>query len=424
MKVITFLGAADARDVTYVHSDGRTVTAQYFGVALAHLYPGTQACIFVTPEAKQKHLAAFLEQVAGKVESAHGVDIPGGRTDAELWDIFDSVVAQVDPHETVLFDITHGFRSLPFLSFLAAAYLRTVKQITLHAVLYGNYEAGDRTVFPVRAPIIDLTSFVSLLDWMVAADRFVRFGDAGDLAQRLRDEAPNHAAQQQNLALRDVAKRMKLTAGALENASLALQLIRPLEAIEASCTIESHLVRAAADIDRHAQPFQPLAQQVVSAFGPIALSKAEIDQDLIATLNTERNLIQWYFDRKQYVQAMAVAREWLISWALLWAGFTDELDKEDREEVEQILGHALQQRMKQSGAFEDAQFSTGKNLRALPQIGAAIDLYGRLGETRNDLLHAGKRRVSAKAKDLPGQIKQQVDALFKLPLPASQSTSR
>ena len=47
---------------------------------------------------------------------------------------------------------------------------------------------ATRSVTPDRAPVIDLTGFVELLDWMVAADRFTRFGDARDLADLLKTQ--------------------------------------------------------------------------------------------------------------------------------------------------------------------------------------------------------------------------------------------
>lgn len=160
MKAITFLGATTAYETTYVIDKNREHTAPFFGVALARFIPDLSMRVFVTEDAEEMHLANFLTLVEDYVDDVQKVSIPDGRNDEELWKVFQKVVDVVEPKESVIFDITHGFRSLPFLSFLSAAYLRTVKNIQLEAVYYGNFEARDKSVTPNRAPVIDLTRFV------------------------------------------------------------------------------------------------------------------------------------------------------------------------------------------------------------------------------------------------------------------------
>lgn len=151
MKAITFLGAGRAFETVYVMPDGREHTAPFFGVALARFYPDLTMRVFVTEKARETHLAQFQQLVEDYVAELEPVDIPDGANEEELWALFQTVVDQIEDREPVIFDITHGFRSLPFLSFLAAAYLRTVKEIDLQAVLYGNFEARDTSVDPNRA---------------------------------------------------------------------------------------------------------------------------------------------------------------------------------------------------------------------------------------------------------------------------------
>ena len=146
--------------------------------------------VFVTEKAREMHWEPFQRLAEDYVDNLEAVEIPDGADENELWSLFQAVVDAVDVQEEVIFDITHGFRSLPFLSLLAVAYLRQIKQIELRAILYGNFEARDRSVEPHRTPVIDLSRFVSLFDWMTAADRFIRFGDASDLARHLRAEKP------------------------------------------------------------------------------------------------------------------------------------------------------------------------------------------------------------------------------------------
>lgn len=417
MKLLTFLGAATAHEITYYLSDGREHTAPFCGVALARFFPDTDMRVFVTEDAQKMHWDRFRPLAEDHVASLLPVPIPDGKDEAQLWDVFQAVVDHVDKDEAVVFDITHGFRSLPFLSFLAAAYLRVVKKIRLEAVLYGNYEARDKLVTPNRAPVIDLTRFVDLLDWMVAADRFVRFGDAHDLAERLRAAKPRYPQIEQDPQLRDDERRLGLAARALDDVSLALRLIRPAEAMEASHKLQTRLVDALPSIQSHVRPFVPLAQDVVDTYAVLSLSKREQQSRPVEVLGRERRLVSWYVERRQYAQAMAVAREWIISWVMLQAGMASFLDMERRREVEEALGRALAESRERPGTFADITLFSGRTLQTLPRIDLALQLYGEVGEARNDLLHAGKRPGAKEASALERLILSLGQRLNELPLP-------
>lgn len=416
MKILTFLGAGTAYETAYVMPDGREYKAPYCGAALARFYPDADIRVFVTKEARETHYERFFELTEDLAHSVEAVDIPAGKEETQLWEIFQAVVEHVDDKEEVVFDITHGFRSLPFLSFLAAAYLREVKDISLKAVLYGNFEARDRSVTPNRAPVIDMTSFVDLLDWTIAADRFTRFGDARDLATRLRSSKPAPHRLKDDPTLRKDVFKLNQAAQILENTSLALRLIRPHDAMDASEKILQALPDSVEIIAKYAQPFKPLAQRVISAYAPLAMSKEDQKADPIGALERERDMIQWYLNRGQYVQATALAREWLISWFMSHLGFTDLVSKKPRDEVESVLQSTVNQRRNSGEHIDDHVFSTCKRLKDIPELDKALTLYDQIGNARNDLLHAGKRAQPFSAKTLETKIRDYALQLQKLPL--------
>lgn len=426
MKAITFLGAGRAYDTAYCLEDGREHTAQFFGVALARFYPDLSMRVFVTPEAKALHYDAFLKQVEDFVANIEPVHIPNGENEAQLWTIFEQVVDTVEDREDVIFDITHGFRSLPFLSFLAASYLRVIKQINLEAVLYGNFEARDQSVSPHRAPVIDLTPFVSLLDWMVAADRFVRFGDAQDLARQLRAAAPSSQELRTDPTARRISKELLGAADVFDEISKSLRLIRPLDAIQASAKLEASLLNASGAMQSNARPFLPLSRQVISAYAGISLPSAQVEIDPVTTLHRERTLVHWYMERKQYVQAVAVAREWIVSWTLFAVQPNESLlDRNQRYLIERSLGHlGLEKRKGVILTQYDPPTieSTVTALRHLPEVDAVVKRYDAVGQIRNDLLHAGKNDQAATASKLENKIRKVGQWLDELPLPDMEVT--
>ena len=331
MKAIASLGATKAHETIYIMSDGREHTAPYFGVALARFYPGSDMKVFVTEKARKMHWDSFQRLVEDYIDNLEAIEIPDGRDEKELWSLFQTVVDAVDEREEVLFDITHGFRPLPFLSLLAVAYLRQVKQIDLRAVLYGNYEARDQSVAPHRTPVVDLSGFVSLFDWMTAADRFIRFGDASDLARHLRAEKPEQFQAETPLPqvitvdmLRksspvrkpapqpgQQANRLARVANSLERISHALRLIRPNEAMDASARLDRELSDPLAlySIKANARPFLLLADSIRKAYKQLALFSNQQREMPALALKHERDMIDWLLKHKQYAQAVAIARE-------------------------------------------------------------------------------------------------------------------
>jgi CRISPR-associated DxTHG motif protein len=413
-KAIIFLGVKPI-DTNYVFPDGREYIAPFFGIALANFVPGLRMRVFVTATTKKESLPTLQCAVAKFVTDIQSVDIPDGRNDEELWAIFQAVVDAVDPGEQLIFDITHGFRSLPFLSFLAVAYLRVVKNIQLKGVYYGNFEARDQSVTPNRTPVIDLTPFVDLLDWTAGADHFVRFGDASELARLLRTQHERVKPDLNNkVAMSEWGNSpVKKTAAYLERASRALRVLRPNEAMDASAQICAQLPEALKASQELAHPLLPLGEHVRNSFTPIARSENEQSKNPAETLKIERQLIKWYLDRNQIFLAVALAREWLVSWVMVQIGMCNNLlEKSEREKVERALGQKFQQMIGKSPVNNnDTALS---DLEKLHNLDTIVQCYNQLGDLRNDLMHAGKRKSPRAAEKVEEQAKELIKELEKL----------
>ncbi|GIW02413.1 TIGR02221 family CRISPR-associated protein [Roseiflexus sp.] len=409
MKAITFLGARP-QETCYVFPDGCEHVAPFFGLALAQYLPDLDFVVFTTELTAQFYHQYFASAQAASIQA---VRIPDGRDDAELWRIFQAVVDVIEPNAVVVFDITHGFRSLPFLSFLAAAYLRKVKSIQLKHVFFGNFEMRDQSVTPHRTPVLDLTNFVELLDWMVGADLFVRFGDARDLATLLHTQHnrvkpdPKTASKDEMAAWNN--SPIKATAKNLTKVSKALRVVRPAEVMEVSKQIYQQLPQAISSVGSLAMPFEPLAKQVINSFQKIALGDNE--------LKSERELIGWYLERDQIFQAVALMREWLVSWVMVQFGMSDQqlLEKEVRANVEKVLGKAIQE-VRGADTNTGEEHTVDLSKLQMPERKKVVNLYNQIGDLRNDLMHAGKRKQPASAGTIEKQAKQLYKQLKELRL--------
>ncbi|WP_456395341.1 TIGR02221 family CRISPR-associated protein, partial [Desulfurobacterium sp.] len=169
---------------------------------------GDKITIFVTDEALKKNwedngqgngkegLGTRLNKLKeeGLKADFSYITIPEGKSEKELWEIFEKVLNIIQPKEDIIFDITHSFRSLPLLAAVLLNYAKVLKKINLKGVYYGAFDVlgSSRQVenIPIEernAPIFDLTAFFTLYDWTIAIDNFLKFGDVESLESLTKD---------------------------------------------------------------------------------------------------------------------------------------------------------------------------------------------------------------------------------------------
>ena len=142
------------------------------------------------------------------------VEISLGRDANEQWSIFEEFVKLDLRSDHITFDLTHGFRSMPFLALLGMIYFKEMnKDIHIQHVFYGAYENRDRE--HNITPVIDLAPFLEIIDWLYASKIFLTHGDGMGLAKLLSNE-------QQFLGLVD----------GLEQTAIATRMNYVIEAID------------------------------------------------------------------------------------------------------------------------------------------------------------------------------------------------
>ena len=126
-------------------------------------------------------------------------------------------------------------------------------------------------------------------------------------------------------------------------------------------------------------------------------------------------MIGWYVERNQYVQALALAREWLVSWVMAWLGMWHFNDKDARERVERAITGAIRRRRRGKTMTEEREHEI--DLGRIPHLEDALTLFDQIGQVRNDLLHAGKRQSPLDAEKAERRILQRCEEIQRLPLP-------
>lgn len=404
MKLLTFLGTSNYQETTYC-LEQQCHTTCYCPTALVHFLRPETTLVVVTQGARDKHYDKLKAEIAA-VTQVTPISIPEGKSEAELWAIFDALTGQVAEGDTLTVDLTHGFRSLPFLSFLAVAYLRIAKQVKVDGVYYGAWDARD--LDSNRAPVFDLTPFVALLDWAIATDRFERFGDAGDLARLLRNEMPPGPLMGSDEQVRALGKSLQRAAEVMDMASLALRINRPYESMEASHQLVDVFEQHRLAVESRSRPFAVLTDRIRDAYRAFALSEPLERANWPHNLAIQLDMIGWYLDKGQIIQAVTLAREWLVSVLVYRLGVESMTSYErNRQWVENALNNEVERHRPEPR--EPLPTPLNEPFRALPQHEALGRLWTRLGDLRNDVAHAvGKlsaAEVQRKARALHDELR-------------------
>lgn len=382
-QIITFLGLYP-RETTYSF-EGRTYKGEVFAEVIHQFCEYDSMLVCVTDEAK-KSTFPVLEKLGDKRIKA--IDIPTGATTEEMWNTFKTITAQVNEDDHVIFDITHGLRSLPFLVFLFAAYLKAAKNVKIDAIYYGALELGNsKTGLP--APVIDLSEFVSMIDWLTATQRFVEIGDGQALADLLKNAIPSGIELRDYPASRPLKSQLEKTAKSIENISLALNLTRPIETMRSATKLEEILKQAEPSFSERAKPFSLLSEKIVNEYGQFALEDPTEQAALAENLWLQLQMIQWYIERDRIVQAVTLAREWLIS--VLTLQFSELMFDytNGRKPVESAINNAVEKRKSSPRTITPGHCD--EKFAALPQAEELAIFWSQTTELRNDIAHVGMR---------------------------------
>lgn len=373
MKVITFLGVSTYERVTYVWNN-RTHTTEFFPEALGIWLQQdiTGMLVLLTEAAKRSRNWERLQaRLAGRVMLTPQ-DIPSGQNEKELWEIFDKLTTSLSAGEDIIFDITHAFRSIPILSLLAVTFLRTARAVKMRHLLYGAYDAREQKTN--RAPVFDLTPFLSLLEWVPATDQFIRTGSGQTLAELLpKDPQP----------VRELGDNIKAIAD-------GLHLLRPMHVMHEAAQLSHRIAAASSTIERTIPPFAALLERVQEAYGFLGLTNPTEHSNAKICLQRQLRMVEWYANKGQIVHAVCLAREWLPSLLCYYFGL-DPMKDVNRDEMELLLNGGTKK--DSSGNIRESPYllawlgvPAGKRLRAL--WGGGLNL----AKLRNDILHAGFRK--------------------------------
>ncbi len=403
MKIISFLGLSKYEETTYLSPIGsEKVTTPFFQEALVEFYhPETLYVLltqtvetFIPRGASESNWEALQKRLQGKVSLQPINNIPERNSPEDVWSIFQQVTNCLHDGDSVIFDITHSFRSVPVVALIAVSYLRVVRKVKIEGLLYGAFEAKNKETN--ETPTFDLLPIVTLLEWTTATDQFIKTGNGEALASLLHSSN----SETENLA------------ASIKGIAQGLQLLRPMDVMRESALLPDRIKEATPIVSQSVPPFESLLERVEKDYGKFGLANPE-DYTTNSKLSLIRQLkmIEWYAEKGQTVQALSLAREWLPS-LLCYHFELDPLDKPNRDEIELLLAGGTRKGYDgvpdRKSTYLDQWLEISKKTRT-----QLTNLWGgqsNLAKLRNDVLHAGFRKNPKSAK----KILDETDEIIKI----------
>lgn len=372
MIAISFLGLGKKNKDTGVYEyektkyeyAGRVVETCYFPYAVKEFTEPEKLAVIMTEKASGAHSEGLREKCEYET-----IIIPEGKTEKEIWEIFGKIADYVPENAEIILDITHGLRSQPVILLACLIYLKALKNVKLLKILYAAFEArAENNV----TPVFDLKPFLDLMDWSYGVYEFVHNGNSKEF-RKLLEEAQRNTHLSTNP---DKAKRLAFAGKYLEGFTNALSVVNVNDILESAKRFMNELPVIINDAERiaEAKPFELLLDKVTHRINKLGKPYDKNERQRFIEANLE--IIKWYLETEQYQQAITLMTELFITVECVTKGINPYNDK-DRINESSIIGDEIQ--------------NTRINKSLNREESGKTELYRKLGESRNEINHAGMK---------------------------------
>jgi len=338
-------------------------------------------------------LGQVLEKMGLKAELIDK-DIPNGKDEKEIWEIFQIIFNQLKENDNVYFDITHAFRSLPMLLMVLINYSKFLKTIKVKSITYGNHQAEKDGY----SPVINLTAFSQLQDWTSASDEFINFGSVDKLV---------------NLSFTEINPILKESKGKNESAATLRKLNKELPSfvknIQTSRGMNIILNKEGSEINKI---FSEFKQDKIKPLSPILKKISEV----VLPFNEADNIKNGFFAVSLCInngliqQGITLLKESIITL------ICDELNLDYKEEINRNIVDSAFTIIKDNIDEKDWKNDAGKNkditknvIKDSKYLLLLNKEFNTISSIRNDINHAGFKKNSI---NKPDKFKEILDDLL------------
>lgn len=341
------------------------------------------------PNANEKILYDSLQKRLnhlGLTAKVKNIMIPNGKSTEEIWTIFQLVFQELEKQDELVFDITHGFRSLPLLNMVLINYAKLLKDITVRGIYYGNWEAKYSADNKSFSPIWDLKDFEDLQEWTNAAQLFLKAGSADSLSTIMANKKINGSKEIQDFSREILANRgIDLTEG------------------KSALAIKNLLLKAKNDFIHPV--IKPIFELIETQFSNY--EEGNILNGMYA--------VKWCIDHDLIQQGYTLMSEFLPTYVLNYIG-EDYQNKDARDTINGILSiEGKRDMFKFNNQIETWQNEILDKTLEIPYFKKLCERIKSINpQNRNDINHAGFRNTPKDYSTLKKELSDKYEKLKKI----------
>jgi len=386
--LLSFLGTTDYQPTCYVWEGYGEHTSAHVTEALCALWKPHKVILLATHQAKDKHGDMLQNSLVRAECEPIWRMLPAGRGFEEQWQQFEllcrtfSESLQEDSAAQIVLDITHGFRSQPFMSGAALSVVQAaLRQSRDIRIVYGEYQREA-----ARNPIWDLSLFLELAEWAQALRLFLVTGVAAPIVDLTAAVQRRTSLEVHARGGRDFPKFNMLKKAITEFAD-DLSTVRVAAIITGYSQDPrgKHQVRGSAR--RLLDAIEQCRQEVNVRLPPLALILGELEIELqplvaghLAAPEGQQAIValaNYYLKLERYPEAAVVIRE-----------------------------AAVNRHARDASAIEvnSVDYSDELRRKAEYSFSERDEHLGEIAGIRNDIEHGGFRRQPASGKSLKQRV--------------------
>ena len=362
---------------------------------------------FLTDAAKKKHwenritenknddetvdnegLRPFLEKNYPGIYTS--VDIKYGENEKEIFELFNTMYDAIGENDEITFDITHGFRFIPFLFFPLISYAKELKNVTIKNIYYGLFNKNK------PSEIIDLQPYDEILDCANAAHNFIHSGNADEICaivkahskkipvEQKREFSPvNHVAK----AISELTNALLTCHGGNDNYSI----------VKYADELQNKKKKINEGIDNATSLFTNLIVKAADSVSPLHDAETPYEFGMEA--------VKWYAERELFLQAYTALRETITTlFCCIYAPEYDYLSEIRKVVIDRIvtsykINSSDDDRMREALDFGIDSENAVIFVKAIRHIAPdKMRFVGEIIESRNHMNHFGMNKTGRRIK--------------------------
>lgn len=229
-KIISFLGTTTYQKCTYTFpGEIKIEDEKFFQIALSKYFKkirgknDIKTIVFCTEEAVKYNLKCntrkdrsgkefeylglehevqaygrefsnnFIYKDRTRDNSGNIISIPKGFDEEDIWIILKMLFDEIEEGDEIVFDITHGFRSLPMIAIVILNYARYLKNIKIVGIYYGAFEAkkdilnAKGELIGLDVPAYDMSNFNLIIEWIIGMEKYLSSGESSNLLELVNE---------------------------------------------------------------------------------------------------------------------------------------------------------------------------------------------------------------------------------------------